>query len=71
VLVSAELVDGELVDVLTTNAVTDATFDEVPAEAPAAVAASGKEPRPAPRNRRAEARSAAHVPALPANSPEA
>jgi hypothetical protein len=55
--------------------VTDATFDEVqqPAEVPVAasvVAASVKVPRHGTRNRRAEPRSTAHVPALAANSVE-
>lgn len=69
----AVLVPAELVDVLTTDAVMNATFDEVlqPAEAPAGVAASVKVSRHAPRKRRAEPRSAAHVPALAANSTEA
>ena len=76
-LVPAEPVGGELSDVMTTDAVTNSTVtnstvDEVlrPAEAPAAGAASVKLPRHAPRNRRAEHRSAAHVPALAANSTE-
>jgi len=67
------LVPAKLVDVLTTDAVTNVAFDEVlqPAEAPAAVAAPLKRPRRELRNRRAEARSAAHGPALAANSTEA
>ena len=71
-LVPAEPVGGELSDVMTTDAVTNSTFGEVlqPAEAPAAGTASVKLPRHAPRNRRAEHRSAAHVPALAANSTE-
>lgn len=66
----AVLVQAELVDVLTTDAVTNATFNEClqPAGAPAAVAASVKVSRRAPRNLRAEPRPAAHVPALAANS---
>ena len=56
-----------------TYVVTNATFDEVvqPAEAPGTVAASVKVPRHGPRNRRAEPRSASHVPALASNSTEA
>ena len=56
-----------------TNAVTNATFDEVlqpAAEASAAVAASVKVAGRALRERRAEPRSAAHVPSLAANSIE-
>lgn len=69
----AVLVPAELVAGLTTDAVMNATFDEVlqPAEAPAAAGASVKVPRHAPLKRRAELRSAAHVPALAANSTEA
>ncbi len=69
----AVLVPAELVDVLTTDAVTNATFDAVlqPAEAQAAVAASVKVPRPAHRNRRAEHRSAAHVHAFASHATEA
>ncbi len=57
----AVLVQAEL-NVLTTDAVTNATFEELrqPAGAPAAVAASVKVPRRALRSRRAEPRSAAH-----------
>ncbi|QHK20054.1 hypothetical protein GU243_10280 [Pseudarthrobacter psychrotolerans] len=64
---------AELLDVLTTDAVTNATFDEVlqPAEAPVAVAASAWIQRRAPGNQRAEHQSAAQVPALAANSTEA
>lgn len=56
-----------------TDAVTNATFDEVlqPAAAPGAVAASVKVQRRAPRNRRAEPRSAAHMHKFAANSTEA
>lgn len=56
----------ELVDVLTTDAVTNTKFDEVlqPAEVPAAVAESVKVPRRAPRNRRVESRSAVPAPAV-------
>ena len=79
VLVQAELVlvPAEL-NVLTTDAVTNATFEEVrqPAGAPTAVAASVNVPRRALRSRRAahlstEPRSAAHLPALASNSVEA
>lgn len=72
VLVPAEL------KVLTTDAVTNATFEEVqqPAAAPAAVATSVNVTRRAVRSRRAahlsaEPRSAAHQPALASNSVEA
>lgn len=60
------------VDVSRTGAVKYTKFDEVlqPAGAPTAVAASVKLPRRAVRNRRAEHRSAANVPALASNSRE-
>jgi hypothetical protein len=60
-----QLAAGQLTDV-----VTNATYYEVlqPAEAPVAVAASVLVPRRAPRNRRAEPRSAAHLPALSAEA---
>jgi hypothetical protein len=69
----AVLVPAEFVDVLTADAVTNATFGQVlqPAGAPAAVAASVKVPRRATRSWRAETRSAAHMPALASNSTEA
>jgi hypothetical protein len=72
VLVPAELVDSKGVDVMKADAITNPMFDDVlqPAEAPAAVAASVKVPRHALRNRRAEHRSAAHMPALAAKSTE-
>lgn len=73
VRVPAVFISAELVDVLTTDAGTNGTFNEVlqPAGAPAAVAASAKLPRRAARNRHAAPRSAAHVPALASNSTEA
>ncbi|RKR20722.1 hypothetical protein [Arthrobacter oryzae] len=64
---------SELVDVLRTDAATKVTFDEAPqpAEASPAAAAHVKLPYRAPRDRRAEPRSPAHVRAFASHSTEA
>ena len=68
----AVLVPVGPVDVVRTDAVKYAKFDEVlqPAGAPTAVAASVKLPRRAARTRRVEHRPATNVPALVSNSRE-